>query len=138
MKVCAPGYAGLLWSKQFYNYVIRDWLAEIPRSHHTPPERNFGRNRDGLIFSTRHHLDAGQMGNPWFAAWDLAFHMIPFSKNRSATSRRSQLNLFLREWYMHRTAKMPAYEFAFGDVIRPSTPGPPGRVYKMNWSARAA
>ena len=46
MKVARQGYAGLLWSKQFYNYVIRDWLAGDPAQPPPPPERNFGRNRE--------------------------------------------------------------------------------------------
>ena len=59
-KVARQGYAGLLWSKQFYNYVIRDWLAGDPAQPPPPPERKFGRNREWTAsFQPRHHLDAG-------------------------------------------------------------------------------
>jgi hypothetical protein len=36
---------------------------------------------------------------PWFAAWDLAFHMIPFA-HIDPKFAKEQLILFLREWYM--------------------------------------
>ena len=67
---------------------------------------------------------------PWFAAWDLAFHMIPFSKIDPHFAKK-QLNLFLREWYMHPNGQMPAYEFAFGDVNPPVHAWAAWRVYKM-------
>ncbi len=55
---------------------------------------------------------------PWFAAWDLAFHMIPFARIDGQFAKE-QLGLFLREWYMHPNGQIPAYEFAFGDVNPP-------------------
>src|SRR5437763_13367117 len=67
---------------------------------------------------------------PWFAAWDLAFHMIPFSKIDPHFAKK-QLNPFLREWYMHPNGQMPAYEFAFGDVNPPVHAWAAWRVYKM-------
>ena len=57
---------------------------------------------------------------PCFAAWDLAFHMIPFSKVDPHFAKK-QLILFLREWYMHPNGQIPAYEFAFGDVNPPAS-----------------
>ena len=67
---------------------------------------------------------------PWFAAWDLAFHMIPFAKVDPHFAKK-QLNLFLREWYMHPNGQIPAYEFAFGDVNPPVHAWAAWRVYKM-------
>jgi hypothetical protein len=55
---------------------------------------------------------------PWYAAWDLAFHMIPFAKIDPHFAKE-QLVLMLREWYMHPNGQIPAYEFAFGDVNPP-------------------
>ena len=31
--------AGLMWSKQFYHYVVREWLEGDPTSPAPPPER---------------------------------------------------------------------------------------------------
>src|SRR6185436_11383267 len=67
---------------------------------------------------------------PWFAAWDLAFHMIPFARI-DPEYVKEQLVLFLREWYMHPNGQLPAYEFAFGDVNPPVHAGACWRVYKM-------
>ena len=52
---------------------------------------------------------------PWYAAWDLAFHMIPFARIDPEFAK-NQLLLLLREWYMHPNGQIPAYEFAFSDV----------------------
>ena len=67
---------------------------------------------------------------PWFAAWDLAFHMIPFAKVDPHFAKQ-QLLLFLREWYMHPNGQLPAYEFAFGDVNPPVHAWAVWRVYKI-------
>ncbi|MBZ0252273.1 MAG: glucosidase, partial [Candidatus Methylomirabilis sp.] len=67
---------------------------------------------------------------PWYAAWDLAFHMIPFAQ-MDPEFAKSQLVLFLREWYMPPNGQLPAYEFAFGDVNPPVHAWAVWRVYKM-------
>ncbi len=67
---------------------------------------------------------------PWYAAWDLAFHMIPFA-NLDPHYAKEQLVLLLREWYMHPNGQIPAYEFAFGDVNPPVHAWACWRVYKM-------
>ncbi len=58
-------------------------------------------------FQSRCHLDARQMGIPWYAAWDLAFHMIPMGKI-DLSFAMEQMILFLREWYMHPNGQIPA------------------------------
>ncbi len=67
---------------------------------------------------------------PWFAAWDLAFHMIPMAQVDPDYAKQ-QLILFLREWYMHPNGQIPAYEFAFGDVNPPVHAWAAWRVYKI-------
>ena len=67
---------------------------------------------------------------PWYAAWDLAFHMIPFARI-DPDFAKEQLVLLLREWYMHPNGQLPAYEFAFGDVNPPVHAWAAWRVYKM-------
>ena len=68
---------------------------------------------------------------PWFAAWDLAFHMLPFA-HLDPTFAKQQLELFLREWYMHPNGQIPAYEFAFSDVNPPVHAWAAWRVYKIS------
>jgi hypothetical protein len=72
---------------------------------------------------------------PWYAAWDLAFHMIPFARIDPSFAKE-QLVLFLREWYMHPNGQIPAYEFAFSDVNPPVHAWSAWRVYKMTGHRR--
>src|SRR5204863_75338 len=67
---------------------------------------------------------------PWYAAWDLAFHMIPFARLDPEFAKH-QLVLLLREWYMHPNGQIPAYEFSFGDVNPPVHAWACWRVYKL-------
>ncbi len=128
--VARQAYAGLLWSKQFYHYIVDHWLQGDP-SNPPPDARGKGRNRD---WSHVHCRDIISMPDkweyPWFAAWDLAFHMVPFARIDPAFAKE-QIVLFLREWYMHPNGQIPAYEFAFGDVNPPVHAWAAWRVYKI-------
>jgi Glycosyl hydrolase family 63 C-terminal domain len=130
-EVARQGYAGLLWSKQFYHYVIRQWLSgdsaqPAPESH-----RKHGRNSEWSHLFNRDIISMPDKWEyPWFAAWDLAFHMIPMARVDPDFAKQ-QLLLFLREWYMHPNGQIPAYEFAFGDVNPPVHAWAAWRVYKM-------
>jgi hypothetical protein len=130
-RVARQGYAGLLWSKQFYHYVIDGWLRGDPTQPQPPAERKGGRNRE---WPHLHAQDIISMPDkweyPWFAAWDLAFHMIPMAQVDPDFAKH-QLQLFLREWYMHPNGQIPAYEFAFGDVNPPVHAWAAWRVYKI-------
>jgi hypothetical protein len=129
--VVRQGYAGLLWSKQYYNYVVRDWLEGDPAQPPPPPERRLGRNHG---WPHLHNRDVISMPDkweyPWYAAWDLAFHMIPFAAIDPSFAK-DQLVLFLREWYMHPNGQIPAYEWALSDVNPPVHAWACWRVYKM-------
>ena len=130
-RVARQAYAGLLWSKQFYHYVIQAWLDGDPAQPPPPPERRQGRNHEWEHLFNRDIISMPDKWEyPWFAAWDLAFHMIPFSKIDPDFAKK-QLILFLREWYMHPNGQISAYEFAFGDVNPPVHAWAVWRVYKM-------
>ena len=124
-------FAGLLWSKQFYHYIVKDWLEGDPAQPPPPAARRTGRNCDWPHLFTRDMISMPDKWEyPWFAAWDLAFHMIPFAKIDPAFAKE-QLNLFLREWYMHPNGQIPAYEWNFSDVNPPVHAWACWRVYKM-------
>lgn len=55
---------------------------------------------------------------PWYAAWDLAFHVLPLTLV-DPWFGKEQLRLMLRERYMHPNGQIPAYEWNFGDVNPP-------------------
>jgi Mannosylglycerate hydrolase MGH1-like glycoside hydrolase domain len=130
-RVMRQASAGLLWSKQFYHYIVKDWLEGDPSQPAPPDSRRNGRNADWPHLFNRDVIsmpDAWEY--PWYAAWDLAFHMIPFAK-LDPNFTKEQLVLMLREWYMHPNGQIPAYEFAFGDVNPPVHAWAAWRVYKM-------
>jgi hypothetical protein len=130
-RVTRQAYAGLLWSKQFYHYIIEDWLAGDPEQPVPPESRRRGRNVEWSHLYSRDVISMPDKWEyPWFAAWDLAFHMIPFAEIDPEFAK-AQLVLFLREWYMHPNGQIPAYEFAFGDVNPPVHAWACWRVYKM-------
>jgi hypothetical protein len=129
--VARQAYAGLLWSKQFYHYVVNDWLEGDPAHPAPPAGRLAGRNAEWAHLHNRDVLSMPDKWEyPWYAAWDLAFHMIPFARVDPHFAKE-QLLLLLREWYMHPNGQMPAYEFAFGDVNPPVHAWACWRVYKM-------
>jgi hypothetical protein len=135
-NVLRQALAGLLWSKQFYHYVQRDWANGDPSQPVPPEQRKHGRNSDWLHL---YNADVISMPDkweyPWFAAWDLAFHCVPLAMV-DPDFAKEQLLLFLREWYMHPNGQLPAYEWAMGDVNPPVHAWAAWRVYKIEKKQR--
>ena len=119
INVQRQAFAGMLWSKQYYNIDIPLWLNGDEGQPKPPKVRKKGRNSQ---WHTLNNEDIVSMPDkweyPWYAAWDLAFHCIPIAM-LDAQFAKNQLLLFLREWYMHPNGQIPAYEWAFGDVNPP-------------------
>jgi hypothetical protein len=137
-NVMRQAFAGMLWSKQFYHYVINDWLSGDPAQPDPPAERQRGRNHE---WTHLYNADVISMPDkweyPWYAAWDLAFHCVPLALVDSDFAKQ-QLLLMLREWYMHPNGQLPAYEWAFGDVNPPVHAWAAWRVYKIDKKRRGA
>ncbi len=135
-KVMRQAFAGLLWSKQYYHYVVNTWLDGDPSQPPPPESRKRGRNHQW-----RHLFNADVISMPdkweypWYAAWDLAFHCIPLALVDSEFAK-DQLVLMLREWYMHPNGQLPAYEWAFGDVNPPVHAWAAMRVYQIEQKRR--
>jgi hypothetical protein len=131
-NVARQASAGLLWSKQFYHYIVKDWLEGDQNEPKPPADRWSGRNHDWLHVYSRDVISMPDKWEyPWFAAWDLGFHMVPFA-HLDPVFAKEQLELFLREWYMHPNGQLPAYEFAFDDVNPPVHAWAAWRVYKIS------
>ncbi len=112
-------FGGLLWSKQFYHYVVNEWLDGDPAGPPPPGERHGGRNHEwGHLYNADVISMPDKWEYPWYAAWDLAFHCVPLALVDSDFAKE-QLMLMVREWYMHPNGQLPAYEWAFGDVNPP-------------------
>ena len=129
-------FAGMLWSKQFFHYDVREWRAGDPAQVPPPPERKWGRNQE---WDHLNNADVISMPDkweyPWYAAWDLAFHTIPLALVDSEFAK-GQLVLLTREWYMHPNGQLPAYEWAFSDVNPPVHAWATWRVFQMDRKQR--
>src|SRR5271170_3961791 len=125
-------FAGLLWSKQFYHYVVEEWLRGDPIMPPPPPERLLGRNRTWIhVYNDDVLSMPDKWEYPWFAAWDLAFHTIPMAMVDPDFAKQ-QLSLLLREWYQSPNGQLPAYEWEFSDVNPPVHPWACWRVFKID------
>lgn len=123
-------YAGLMWTKQFYNYSVYDWLKGDANMPPLPDHRKQIRNGDWNHLYNRDVISMPDKWEyPWYAAWDSAFHMIPFGAVDTQYAK-DQLILFLREWYMHPNGQIPAYEWNFSDVNPPVHAWACWHVYK--------
>jgi hypothetical protein len=119
MRVLRQACAGLIWSKQMYPYRVGRWLDGDATAPPPPAGHRSGRNAGWR------HLDSFDVLSmpdkweyPWFAAWDLAFHTIPWAHLDPAFAKY-QLTVLLREWFQHPNGALPAYEWSFDDVNPP-------------------
>ena len=127
--ISRQAYAGLLWSRQYYNYVVKEWLEgdEPP----PPPEHAKTRNENWKhVYSNDVISMPDNWEYPWFASWDLAFHMVAMAEI-DAEFAKNQLLLLLREWYMRPNGQIPAYEWNFSDVNPPVHAWACWRVFQM-------
>jgi hypothetical protein len=130
-NVQRQAFAGMLWNKQFYYYVMEAWLKGDATQPPPPPERKYGRNHQWIhLFSDDVLSMPDKWEYPWFAAWDLAFHTIPLAIIDPDFAKR-QLTRLTREWYMHPNGQIPAYEWEFNDVNPPVHAGAAWRVYQI-------
>ena len=112
-------FAGMLWSKQYFNIDIPKWMNGDKGQVEPPAARKTGRNHQWHSLNNEDIISMPDKWEyPWYAAWDLAFHCVPISLVDPQFAK-DQLILFLREWYMHPNGQLPAYEWAFSDVNPP-------------------
>jgi hypothetical protein len=117
--VARQSFAGILWSKQYYHYVVGDWLEGDPAQPAPPQERKGGRNHDWPHVFTRDVISMPDKWEfPWFASWDLGFHCVVLA-HVDPHFAKEQILLMTREWYMHPNGQIPAYEWDFNSVNPP-------------------
>ncbi len=116
-NILRQALAGMVWSKQFFHYDVARWLDGDQLS--PPDSRKWGRNNRWRHLKAQHVIsmpDAWEY--PWFAAWDLAFHCAALALV-DVDFAKDQIELLLKEYYLHPNGQIPAYEWAFGDVNPP-------------------
>ena len=67
-EVSRQSYAGLLWSKQFYHYIIKDWLTGDPEMATPPTDRFNGRNSEAE-WRQLFNRDVISMPDKWEYPW---------------------------------------------------------------------
>jgi mannosylglycerate hydrolase MGH1-like protein len=123
--------AGMIWSKQFYHYLVEQWLDGDPGQPPPPPERLSGRNSQWRhLYNERVMSMPDKWEYPWYASWDLAFHCIPLALVDTCFAK-AQLDIIVREWYQHPNGQIPAYEWNFNDVNPPVLAWAAWRVYQI-------
>ncbi|KAM0747074.1 hypothetical protein T439DRAFT_367370 [Meredithblackwellia eburnea MCA 4105] len=130
-NIMRQALSGMLWSKQFYMFIQKEWIEGDPGQPAPPPERKYVRNRD---WKHMHIEDVLSMPDKWeypfFAIWDSAFHCIPLAMVDPAFAKK-QLDIMTREWYMKPDGALPAYEWNFSDVNPPVHAWATFRVFKI-------
>ncbi|MFY0601511.1 MAG: glucosidase [Cyclobacteriaceae bacterium] len=125
-------WAGMMWSKQFYYYNIKNWINGDPGRLKPSKNRKTGRNS---AWQHMYNYDVLSMPDkweyPWFAAWDLAFHCIPIARIDSEFAK-NQLLLLLKDRYLHPNGQIPAYEWNFSDVNPPVHAWAVMRVFEID------
>ena len=119
-SIARQALAGLIWSKQYFNYSVAEWLDgdDFP----PPQERLAGRNARWRHFAAEDIVSMPDCWEyPWFASWDLCFHAVALARV-DLRFAKDQVLLLMREWYMHPDGQVPAYEWAFDDVNPPLQP----------------
>jgi hypothetical protein len=125
-------FAGLIWSKQFYNLDNARWLKGDPGQPIPPESHRRGRNAEWRNLNNADIISMPDKWEyPWYASWDLAFHCIPFALIDPVFAKH-QLVLLTREWYMRPNGQIPAYEWAFSDVNPPVHAWAAWRVYQID------
>ncbi len=124
-------FAGLLWTKQYYNYEVEQWLKGDPKVSTPPQSRRNGRNHNWTTLRNHDiHLMPDKWEYPWYAAWDSAFHCITMAYIDHEFAK-NQLLLFTKEWYMAPNGQIPAYEWNFSDVNPPTQAFAALQIYKI-------
>jgi hypothetical protein len=116
-NIARQALAGMIWSKQFFHYDVARWIDgdRLP----PPSSRIDGRNRSWRHLRAHHVISMPDKWEyPWFAAWDLAFHCAALALV-DVDFAKDQIELLLKEYYLHPNGQIPAYEWAFGDVNPP-------------------
>ena len=117
-RVMRQALAGMLWTKQYFNFDVATWLREHGMDPERPAEMQM-RNSEWSHMVNEHVISMPDKWEyPWYAAWDLAFHTIALS-TVDVDFAKEQLDLMLQNYYLHPTGQMPAYEWNFSDVNPP-------------------
>ncbi len=117
-NVMRQALAGMLWTKQFYQFDGDQWLREHG-AHPLLPNSRYSRNHEWFHMVNEDVISMPDKWEyPWYAAWDLAFHTLPLAVV-DIDFAKEQLRRMLSGRYLHPNGQIPAYEWNFSDVNPP-------------------
>ena len=132
--VLRQALAGMLWSRQFFNYDVQRWLDGDPGQPPPPPSRRHVRNADWTHLVNADLISMPDKWEyPWYAAWDLAFHTLPLALVDPEFAKQ-QLLLLTDTPFMHPNGQLPAYEWNFSDTNPPVQAWASLRVFELDGS----
>ena len=117
-NVMRQALAGMLWSKQFYFYDVDKWLDEHGADPFKPLQQALRNEHWHHMYNAEIVSMPDKWEYPWYAAWDLAFHMLALTLVDQDFGKQ-QLELMVKGAYLHPNGQLPAYEWNFGDVNPP-------------------
>ncbi len=117
-NVMRQALAGMLWSKQYFFYDVGRWLKDHGIQPYNANQRSIRNDRWGHMVNMDVISMPDKWEYPWYAAWDLAFHVTILTMV-DADFGKEQLELLLKYRYIHPNGQLPAYEWNFGDVNPP-------------------
>ncbi len=136
-RVFRQAVGGMFWSKQYYHFDADVWLQEHGIDPFAPESKPV-RNREWFHMVNDHVISMPDKWEyPWYAAWDLAFHAMVLGV-ADLDFAKGQLDLMLREVYLHPSGQIPAYEWNFGDVNPPVHAWATLNLYRQEQAARGA
>lgn len=128
MDVFRAALSGMVWNKQFFYYDVDQWLRE---HNHFPMGGPGGKIMRNSAWFHMYNEDIISMPDkweyPWYAAWDLAFHVISLNMIDPDFAKK-QLEMMLKSSYLHPNGQIPAYEWNFSDV------NPPVHAFATYWA----
>ena len=124
--------AGMLWSKQYYQFDVTRWMDGDPGQPTPPRAASAAATPTGGICAMRDIVSMPDKWEyPWYASWDLAFHAAAFALIDPDFAKK-QLLLLVKDRYQHPNGQLPAYEWAFGDANPPVHAWATWRVYEID------
>ena len=102
-SVMRQAIAGMLWSKQYFHYDVGRWLKEHGIQPYKANQRSIRNDRWGHMVNADVISMPDKWEYPWYAAWDLAFHVTASDAGRCGLWQRtagapSKVPLYSPQW----------------------------------------
>ena len=133
-NVMRQALAGMLWSKQFYFYDVDQWLEErgaepFKAAANAPRNDHWHHMYNADVISMPDKWEY-----PWYAAWDLAFHVLALTLVDEDFGKEQLDPDAARDTTCIPTASFRPTNGTSATSIHPCTPGP--RSSPIAWSER--